>query len=144
MRSISRARFGALAAYCRSPMANTLMQELAWFEDADGKIIATIVVDADDEYGAMILARDLDERFRWIGATDFVRTPEQAFAALHQRLTKIVPNLERLRVQGDESGKTVDFFSPLTSDDKLSPDFRQLASGTGFSAARRIISAIMR
>lgn len=144
MRTISRARFDALAAYCRSPMANYMLQELAWFEDADGKIIATIVVDTDDEYGAMVLARDLDERFRSIDATAFFKTPEQAFAALHQRLTKIVPNLDRLRVQGDESGKTVDLFSPLTSDDKLSPDFRQLASGTGFSAARRIISAMMR
>lgn len=125
-------------------MAVFLMQELAWFEDADGKIIATIVVDRDDEYGAMILTRDLDERFRWIDSTDFVETPEQALAALHQRLIKIVPNLDRLRVQGDETGKPIDFFSPLTSKEKLNPDFLLVSSAEGFAAARDIISAMMR
>lgn len=144
MRSISRSRFDALAAYARSPMALLLMQELAWFEDAEGKIIATIVVDTDDEYGAMILARDLNERFRWIDATEFVKTPEQALAALHQRLTKIGPDLDRLRIQGDETGEPIDFFSPLTSHEKLSPDFLRVASTDGFLAARGIISAMMR
>lgn len=113
MRSISRSRFDALAAYSRSPMAVFLMQELAWFEDADGKIIATIEVDTDDEYAAMILAKDLNERFRWIDATDFLETPEKALSALHQRLTKIRPDLNRLRVQGDETGQPIDFFPPL-------------------------------
>jgi hypothetical protein len=125
-------------------MAVFLMQELAWFEDADGKIIATIVVDTDDEYAAMILAKDLNERFRWIDATDFLETPEKALSALHQRLTKIRPDLNRLRVQGDETGQPIDFFSPLTSKEKLSPDFLQVASMEGFSAARDIISAMMR
>ncbi|MEJ1193165.1 hypothetical protein [Pseudarthrobacter sp. CCNWLW207] len=120
------------------------MQELAWFEVADGKTIATIIVDTDDEYGAMILARDLDERFRWIGATNFVKTPEGALAALHQRLVEIGPDLDRLRVQGDETGKPIDFFAPLTSKEKLSSDFLQMASSEGFSAARGIISAMMR
>ncbi len=144
MRSISRSRFNALAAYARSPMAMFLMQELAWFEDADGKIVATIVVDTDDEYAAMILARDLNERFRWIDATDLFDTPERALAALHQRLIKIGPELDRLRVQGDETGGPVDFFSPLTSQEKLSPNFLKVASMEGFSAARGMISAMMR
>lgn len=144
MRPISRSRFDALAAYARSPMAMFLMQELAWFESADGKIIATIVVDTDDEYGAMILARDLDERFRWIGATDFVKTPEEALGALHQRLAEVGPDLDQLRVQGDEKGEPIDFFSPLSPNEKLSPDFLQVSSSEGFSAARGIISAMMR
>ncbi|WP_426763051.1 hypothetical protein ACP3TD_11555 [Pseudarthrobacter sp. 1G09] len=125
-------------------MAMFLMQELAWFEDVDGKVIATIVVDTDDEYGAMILARDLNERFRWIDATDFVKTPEQALGALHQRLAEIGPDLDRLRVQGDETGGPIDFFSPLSAAEKLSPDFLEVASSEGFSAARGIISAMMR
>lgn len=101
-------------------------------------------MDTDNEYGAMVLGQDLNERFRWIGATDLVKTPEEALAALHQRLIEIGSHLDQLRVQGDETGKPIDFFSPLSWKERLSVDFLQVSSSEGFSAARGIISAMMR
>lgn len=144
MRAISRARWDALAAYCRKPLASVLSQELAWFEADNERVVATLILDTDGEFSGIILARDRRERFRWVGATNYFNTPEQALAELHHRILDLLPNLEEHRIQGDESGKVVDFFTPLVADAKLHPNFRRIASGDGFSPAREIIGAMMR
>lgn len=144
MRAISRARWNALAVYCRKPLAMALMRELAWFEAADEGVLATLIVDTDGEFSGIILARDLLERFRWVGATNYFDTPEQALVDLHREILSLLPNLEEQRRQGDESGKVIDFFIPLVDEEKLHPHFRKVASGDEFSAAREIISAMMR
>ncbi|WP_448620060.1 hypothetical protein [Geodermatophilus sp. URMC 65] len=120
------------------------MQELAWFEDAGGNVLATLVLDTDGEYCAIILARDLMDRFRWVAATEFFETPEQALVDLFRRVTSLLPHLDEQRVHGDETGKTVDFFTPVVRGARLHPHFRRLSSGDEFSAAREIISAMMR
>lgn len=50
MRAISCARWEALAAYCRKPLAQALLRELAWFEAGGERIIATLVLDVDGEF----------------------------------------------------------------------------------------------
>jgi hypothetical protein len=145
MRAISRARWDALAVYCRDPRAMAFVRELAWFEAADERVLATLIVDTDGEFSGIILARDLRERFRAVGTTTgCFDTPEQALADLHRKILSLLPNLEEQRRQGDESGKVIDFFAPLVDEEKLHPHFRKVASGDEFSAAREIISAMMR
>ncbi|WP_169949242.1 hypothetical protein [Microbispora sp. H11081] len=144
MRAISRARWDALAAYCRKPLARAFSQELAWFEAGDERILATLIIDTDDEFSGIILARDGLERFRSVGVTGYFDTPEQALADLNRRIMELLPNLDEQRIQGDESGRVVDFFAPLVAKTKLHPDFRRIATDGEFSAARRIISAMMR
>jgi len=126
MRAISRARFDALAAYCRQPLATVLMQELAWFADAEENLLATVVLDTDDEFSGIILARDLMHRFRCVAATEYFETPEQALADLRHRTTSLLPHLNEQRIQGDETGRVVDFFTPLVGDEKLHTHFRRL------------------
>ncbi|WP_081481166.1 hypothetical protein [Saccharomonospora azurea] len=144
MRAISQARFNALAAYCRKPLASVLTRELAWFEAGDERIIATLVVDTDGEYSGIILARDRVERFRSIGVTEYFDTPERALIDLNLKILALLPDLEERRIQGDESGQTVDFFTPVVDTNKLHPNFLRISSGDEFSAAREIISAMMR
>jgi hypothetical protein len=120
------------------------MHELAWFEAGNERVIATLIVDVDGEFLGIILARDLLERFRWVGSTGHFETPEEALVDLNRKIRHLLPNLEEERQQGDERGRTVDFFSPLVDAAKLHPHFRKLASGDGFSAAREIIGAMMR
>src|SRR5437879_6134852 len=62
VRAISRARWDALAAYCRKPLARALSQELAWFEAEGERVLATLIVDPDGEFSGIILARDRLER----------------------------------------------------------------------------------
>ena len=120
------------------------MQQLAWYETADESVLGVLVVDTDGEFSGIVLARDLLERFRWVGGTDFFETPEQAVFALHAKVTEVAADLEQQRRQGDESGTAVDFFAPVVDREKLHPNFLRLASGDEFSAARAIIGAMMR
>jgi hypothetical protein len=144
MRSISQARFEALAAYCRQPLARALAQEIAWFEAESESVIATLILDTDGEFSGIIFARDLLERFRWVGATGYFNTPEQAVVDLRRIIIDLLPDLEEQRVQGDEAGRAVDFFTPLVAEAKLHPHFHKISSGDEFSAARAIITAMMR
>jgi hypothetical protein len=150
MRGISRQRFDALAAYCRDPRLLLLGEEIAWFEAANGNILATIIFDRDSEFSAQILARDLKERFRWVAGTGnadgtgYFDTPEPAVVAMRDKIIAIAADLEQHREQGDETGPPVDFFTPAVAQEKLHPSFLRLTSGDGFSAARGIIGAMMR
>ncbi|TQC44824.1 hypothetical protein EEB14_35195 [Rhodococcus sp. WS4] len=144
MREISLSRWNALASYSRHPAAESLLQELAWFESDDGRALATLVVDADHEFHALILARDGVERFRTVAVTGPFESPQVAVACLNNKLLEMQANLDELRIQGDEVGKPVDFFAPRVAERKLHPSFRRLASGDDFCAAREVIGAMMR
>jgi hypothetical protein len=108
MRQISKLRFDALAAYTRSPLATTLSRELAWFEWPESRLIAALLVDTDNEYSAVILAPDLNERFRWIGMTSFHSVPEQVLLELAGLAEGLARDHEEVRQQGDERPKTID------------------------------------
>lgn len=144
MRPVSQERFDALSVYCRDPRAEMLMQQLAWYEAANESVLGVLVVDTDGEFSGIVLARDLLERFRWVNATDFFDTPGQAVLALHAKIKEVAADLEQQRRQGDENGTAVDFFTPLVGRERLHPNFLRLTSGDEFSAARGIISAMMR
>jgi hypothetical protein len=62
MNDISKARFDALASYCRDPLAAVLATELRWLEFAKERVLATLLLDTDGEFSVIILARDLKER----------------------------------------------------------------------------------
>ena len=144
MRAISRARWNALAAFCRKPMAAAISQEIAWFEAGDERVLATLIIDDDHEFSCVILARDLVERFRCIGIAGYFATPEEALVELSRQIPGLLAHHEEARDQGDEPSHTVDFFSPVVEEAKLHPSFRALSAGDEYSAAREIITAMMR
>ena len=114
MRPISNQRFNALAAYCRSPQAVAMGEEILWFEASDSRIVATIVRDRHDhDFAGMILGRDEKERYRWIDGTEFFKSRIRARAALRAKIEEIIPILEQHRKQDDNDKKPIDFFSPL-------------------------------
>ncbi|ORA62084.1 hypothetical protein [Mycobacteroides franklinii] len=144
MRRITRQRWNAFASYCRHPAAPLLFQELAWFESADGCVLATVVVDVDGDFLTTIFARDALGRFRSIGEDGPYEKAELATANLTGRVQQMLPALDVLRIQGDESGDAIDFFAPRVPDEKLNLRFQRLASGDDFAAARAIIGQMMR
>jgi hypothetical protein len=125
-------------------MVAAISQEIAWFEAGDERVIATLIVDTDHEFSGIILARDLVERFRCIGITGYFATPEEALVDLNRQISSLLPRLEDARDQGDEPGRPVGFFSPVVEEAKLHPSFRTLSAGDEFSAAREIITVMMR
>lgn len=144
MRRIARARFDAFAGYCRSPQVSHWAHELEWFESPDDNVLATLIIDSDEEFSGIVFARDLRDRFRWVGQTPFFPTADGAVEALALLVEETSDDLEIRRVQGDERGGSVDFFAPTVPNERLHPNFRHLAEDPGHEAARNLIQAMMR
>jgi hypothetical protein len=145
MHPICRARFEALAAYCRVGPAMGLIEEHSWYESDDGRLLGLVLRDATDgDYQAAFLARDRVERFRWIHGTDFFDTPEGAIAALKEQAPGLLARLEDERGQGDEPARAMEFFTLKVSPDRLHAHFAILRDGESYSPARELISAMMR
>lgn len=141
---ISRARFDAFVGFCRSPLVRALAREFAWFETSDSELFAALVHDSDDQFSGILFARDLSGRFRWVDQTTYFDAAPHAQIALQQLLARVLPELAQVRIQGDESGKPVDFFATVARESRLHPRFRMLADDGNHAAAKQLIEVIMR
>ena len=121
-----------------------MLREVAWFETDDSRVLATLVFDTDGEFSSVILARDGRERFRAIAVTNPSESADKAMAMLDSKLEQLLPQVDGLRIQGDEVGKSIDFFVPRVREEKLHSSYRRLASGDDFAAARSVINELMR
>lgn len=144
LHDIPKLRFEALASYARHPAAQLLATEVRWLADDSEAVLATILLDTDGEHSAQLLARDLNERFRSVGSTGFFETAESAADAAEREAEEILTDLAERRIQGDERGAAVDFFSPVRPRSKLNPGFLQLAESEGYLPAKGLIEAMMR
>lgn len=145
MQEITRIRFEALAAYCRQPAALLTGDEVRWLQAHDEAILIVVVQDREDgDYAAMLLARDLKERYRWVHMTAFFKTIDGALAAAPELIESIYRDLEQERVQGDEKGKPVDFFTHVVPKEKLNSDFAAITSSEGYTPAVELIKPMMR
>lgn len=145
MNPISLSRFNALAAYCRFGPAMWLIEECEWHESEDGRMLGLVLRDLQDgDYQGAILARDAKERFRWVAGTSFFDDVESTRAALFAEARTIAPRLDEERLQGDEQGDSVDFFTDHIPRDRMSQSFLRLIDEAGFSPARELIAPMMR
>lgn len=144
MTEIAKARFDALAGYCRHPDLFFLARELRWYGFAEERVLATLIEDTDSEFSGILLARDEKERFRFILMTDFFGTFEAAAKAIENKVSAVLPKLEEERKQEDVHGPPVDFFSFVGPQNKLHQSFVNLATAEQYSPARNIIEPMMR
>lgn len=144
MRPISLVHFNALAGYCRQPQTPLYAEELKWFEHGDERVLATLIRDrTDSDFGGMILGRDRKGRFRWIGDAGFHKSQRRAEALLRQEMERLSMAPDEEYYQDDETGRPVDFFTPIAPSERLSEDFVKLSEQEGFSPARGIIEPLM-
>lgn len=145
LQEITKVRFEALAAYCRQPGALINAEEVRWLQAYDEAVLVVVIRDnADGDYSAMLLGRDLKERYRWIGMTAFFEDVEEALTAAPELVELIYTDLVKERVQGDERGKPVDFFTAVVPKEKLNPDFAIVTKFEGYSPAVELIKPMMR
>jgi hypothetical protein len=145
MKPINQQRFDAMASYCRRPETFLTSEEVAWFSAFDDALLVVIIKDLiDSDYSAMALAKDLKERYRFASMTPFFDAREEAEAAAPALTAEVHANLEKERVQGDERGALVDFFTPVVRPERLNKDFATLCSSEGYSPAMEIIKPMMR
>lgn len=145
MQAISRVRFEALAAYCRNLGALIAAQEVRWLQAHDEAILVVVIRDVEDgDYSAILLAQDLRARYRWVEATPFFATADEAQVAALEAVARVYADFDGKRVQGDDKGKPVDFFTPVVDGGKLNPDFATISSLEGYSPAVELIKPMMR
>ncbi len=145
MHDISRVRFEALGAYCRQPQALLHGEEVRWLESHEETLLIVVIRDREDnDYAAMLFGRDVKERYRWLQMTSFFQTIDAALAATPALIEEIMSDFKSERVQGDEKGKPVDFFTSMVPEGKLNPDFVKICSLEGYSPAVELIKPMMR
>ncbi|WP_420996541.1 hypothetical protein ACKI2N_032730 [Cupriavidus sp. 30B13] len=145
MQDIKQVRFEALAAYCRQPFALLAGEEVRWLEAYDEEVLVVVIRDiTDGDYSAMLLVRDLKERYRMVEMTKFFDTVDEALAAAPDLVERIHADFGRQRAQGDEKGKPVEFFTPIVAKAKLNVDFSTIISLEEYSPAIELIKPMMR
>lgn len=145
LQEISSVRFDSLAGYARQPTAKFWAEEVRWAQEANERILVAVVRDFEDnDYSAMLFARDLKERYRWISMTEWAETADEAMLLAVDAVQDALVDLDAERVQGDEKGKPVEFFLPYKGAKELNREFSMLAAHEAFSPAKGIIESMMR
>lgn len=146
MRPISRARFDALAGYCRQPGSTLVYEEIGWFEHANERVLGMLPRDYEDnDFGGLVYARDRLGRFRCIYVTpEFESSSRRAKVLLRQQMERLAMAPDESYHQGDEMGEALDFLTPQAPQESLNHIFRDLIEKEERIAARRIIAEMMK
>jgi hypothetical protein len=145
MKPISPLRFDALAGYARQPQSILFGEEIRYFQHGGERVLGMVLRDrTDNDFGGIVLGRDRGLRFRWIAGTHFFETQRRAEAELRREMERVAALPDDEYYQGDESGRPVDFFTPVVPAHRLNPSFVCLREEEVFSAAKGIIEEMMR
>ncbi|WP_295705412.1 hypothetical protein [Brevundimonas naejangsanensis] len=147
---IPERRFQALAGYTRDYRTIAFLQEFAWFESDDGRVLGVQMWDRfDRDFGWLALGRDERGRFRAIDVNSSLVTPEAARDELLAAMDRWQSEPDDAMHQGldddeEELLAAVDFFAPLTPEADQHPSFKVLLNDPRYSPAREMIAAMMR
>jgi len=139
MRPISRLRFDSLAGYSRTPWLCLLVDEFGWFEEAGEKVLGVLAFDlSDNDFDVFVLGRDAKGCFRAVALECSIPTAEEAHARLEAKLRMYAQRPPEEFFQGDETGKPMDFLTPVVKEHVMNSSFRHLISERGLSPARQL------
>jgi len=150
VREIEERRFLALAGYTRDYRTLAFVQEFAWFESDDGRVLGVQFIDRyDRDFSWTVLGRDERGQFRSVDLNASLSTAEEARAELAASMERWQAGPDEDMHQGiDEEGEEiaapVDFFAPITPEAQQHPSFRSLVNDPRYSPARELIAAMMR
>ena len=142
MNQISQQRFDALAGYCRQPFITLYVEELAWFEHDNERLLGALIRDrVDSDFSGIILGRDARGRYRFVNGTVNNETQFEGLKQLEQLFEKESKLPPSAHFQGDEVGKKLDLFKQIAKDP--AKEFLSLADKQWLAPARRIIEAMI-
>ena len=134
-------RFKVLVMWSRAVPQYAPTAECSVWSTDDERLLGVVIIDLTDrDYNFVILARDKRGRFRCVDVGETYFTRRLAEKALIQRMPEVYARVDFAFEQGDETGKSFEFLTPQLPNDRLHPNFRILADGPGYSAAREIVS----
>ena len=144
MNPLGQARFNALAGYSRSPYLPLSARELAWYEEANERLLGVVSLDlVDEDFVYTVLARDAVGRFRAVRLEINLSGLDEARDGLARALAELGTRPPDAFHQGDEPRKAVDFFTPLVVPEKQSPIFRTVATERGYTPALGLLKELM-
>jgi hypothetical protein len=144
MKPISQLRFDSLAGYSRSPTMALVARDVAWYEDADEKVLGLVALDLpDQDYVCYVLGRDAKGRFRAVWLECNLENQATATFLLQGKLAEFAQAPPEEFHQGDEVGKPIDFFEPIVPPERQHKVFATLIASRGYSPARALIGELM-
>jgi hypothetical protein len=79
------------------PRSNPLGEEQGWFSDETGSFLGVVVRDKiDDDWGYVVLARDIEFRFRAIEAESSLASKDEARMTLQMSIAKLLSQPQRI------------------------------------------------
>ena len=141
---IRKERFEALIAYTRNPLAGgVLSKEIEWYASNNEVLLATIIIDLDHEFTAIILGRDADLKYRCIYYSASFEQIDEARKNMYAESKQLIEDSKSIFPQGDESNKKQNLFDVICDKEKINPHFEKIRSLKEYSSAREIIAEIM-
>src|SRR5688500_18784107 len=127
IRKITKRQFDA-HCYSRMPCLLIGWEEVEWYEAYDRKVLGVVARNRyDNDFGFVILGRDLTKVFRTIEVTDaFYAAPNLAADKLKEQFLKYEKDGQKYYTQGDEKKVPNEVLIPQSPIDKLHPYFKIL------------------
>ncbi len=141
MNLITKERFNALVAYTRNPLAaGILSKEIEWYASDNEILLATIIVDLDNEFTAIILGRDADLKYHCI---NFPMMFENIVEARNYMFFESKRLLGEIDFNMKNNNKRQSLFDVICDEESISPHFKILRTLKEYSSAKEIIEEIM-
>jgi len=121
----------------------TASKELEWYASDNEILLATIIIDLDDEFSTIILGRDADSKYRCINFPVIFENIDEARKYMFTETKKILEEGDSIFPHGDESNKKQNLFDVICEQDKINPHFEVVRSLKEYSSAKNIIAKIM-
>ena len=139
---IQKERFEALVAYTRSPFAAGVMsKELEWYSSNDEELLATIIVDIDNEFTAIILRRDASLKYCCINFPTLFKTIDGARENMFMQSKNLIKDKEF--TNSYKIRKNQNIFDTICKKENTNKNFEKVRDTKWFSSARDIINEIM-
>jgi hypothetical protein len=143
---ISRTLFDPLAIGTRLSFTRVVSEECSWWSDLDGQVLGAVVFDkTDQDYGWIMLIRDLAGRFRCVDLE--VSLPSERIATARLRLAIAEKTRDKAfhgsEAQGGEPNYVLDLFENRgVPDNKLHKYYREVRDNVSRSPAKKVLQAI--
>jgi hypothetical protein len=144
MRPLEKERFEALIAYTRNPLAaGVLSKEVEWYASDNEVLLATIIIDFDNEFTSIILAKNADFKYYCIDSSMPLEQINDARKYMLAESKKLLKKGKSIFPHGNENNKTQNLFDVICDKEKLNPHFEKIRTSAEYSSAREIITEIM-
>jgi hypothetical protein len=145
LRQIPLLRFEALASYARTSRAKTGAEEVAWYEHAEGRVLATLNREpVQGGFLGIVFVRNPAQRYRAVDRLPSRPTRRAAEAALRRAMVRASVAEPKAPKRTAKHNAVVDFFAFSRPAPELNPNFMQIAQSEGYSPARQMIEPMLR